>query len=373
MKQIIFLFALFGNLSAIHATSTNCVKIGLLGEFILPTGSTSQPFGEEILRGINVAQALSEKAERCTHIYKIDIANSVANIPGYIKKAARIGIRIFIGLGTSEQAVMAVSSLDETGSVLFTPTASSNDLSLRSNRTIMLFPRNADIAKTLAQEAKRRGFKKVIAAYAKNNIYSSDIYNDFKKYFSDNRHVVLPIALRSGAATAEPIASLIQKNPDYDAIFLPLFELDVARILSGLAASHTPVKKIIATDAWGTYSYVISKLASMVNLKGLQPEIYSPSIGNPINRRFVRAYKAKYRRLPSDLAAFSFDSYRLALKMITVCLADPSQWDVLHCLKASLPFHSTTGSISTAQKGALNREVKFKDIDISPKNSGLSQ
>src|SRR5581483_1033854 len=141
--------------------------------------------------------------------------------------------------------MMALGALDKTKSVLLTPTASSDLLIQKSNRAILLFPRNSEIASKLAFEAKKHGYKKVIAAYARNSVYSTDIFNEFKKDFTDRYHRLIPVKVRAGTANPDVVGDLIRKNQDYDAIFLPLFELDVARILSGLAAAHIRIKCVI--------------------------------------------------------------------------------------------------------------------------------
>lgn len=76
--------------------ASECLKVGLLGEFTRPTGSTLQPFGQEILRGIDLAQVASKKSPVCVKVSEIDIENSIANIPGHIERAAKDGINVFI-------------------------------------------------------------------------------------------------------------------------------------------------------------------------------------------------------------------------------------------------------------------------------------
>lgn len=364
MKKRAHILVLTCLLFAKQAPASQCMKVGLLGEFTRPTGSTRQPFGQEILRGIELGKLYSKDSSVCVDVSAIDIENSIANIPGHIERAAKNGINVFIGLGISEQALLAKESLDRTRSVLLTPTASSNQLTIKSNRTILLFPKSSEIANKLAMESKKRGYKKVIAVYASNNIYSSEFLSEFSKHFADHKHSLISIGVRAGAATADDLIEQILKNQDYDAIFLPLFEIDVARILAGLARSHMQTREVIGADSWGTYAEVVSHLANIRYMKGIQPEIYSPTFENKVNQVFVKIYQGQYRGLPTDLAAFSFDALRLAKRMAELCGVDATKWSVNSCAKSALPLDSTTGLISKIDNGALKRDVNIKAINI---------
>lgn len=88
--------------------------------------------------------------------------NSLANISGHIKSANKKGIHVFLGLGTSDQALVAIKTLNETRSILITPTASSDEIAQRSDRVVMLYPRNSQFAFSLAESAKKRGYKKIL-------------------------------------------------------------------------------------------------------------------------------------------------------------------------------------------------------------------
>lgn len=171
-----------------HAGAAECrhVTVGVLGEFRRPTAGTTQPFGAEIEKGarLGLEQMAAAEASVCLHIELFDIANSIANIPDIIRSASREkGVRYFLGLGNSDQALGAGDALRETRSVLFTPTASSEALVDGDRRTVLLFPRNGQIAGFLAAQARKRGIKSVSVIYGKNSVYSRDMAELFTRDF----------------------------------------------------------------------------------------------------------------------------------------------------------------------------------------------
>lgn len=288
----------------------DCTKIGVLGEFSTTTSRTSYPYGQEIYRGLEIGKSLNTR--KCFDLVKIDINNNIANIDGLIRKnAAELGIKFFIGLGTSEQAHAALNAIDATGSVLVTPTATDDELLARSKNIILLSPPNSELVKKIVQETKSRGIRKIALIYGGNNVYSQSM----TKFFEDEAkkaglEITYKAAIRIGRSTK--IEGLdINKIKGADALFLPIFEHDVIKVLGHLYKQNALIK-VIGTDSWGSDSKIISTLPDFVKKYILfSVTSYNPALEEVSGNSFYKTYLKRYGTTPMDIAAFSFEALNL--------------------------------------------------------------
>lgn len=333
-----------------------CTPIGLLGEFRTSTGIDSQPFGDEIKHGAEVAQAYlaQQPAHRCMQTTLIDINNSLANVDGHIRQAAQNGVRFFVGLGATAEAMAARRALIDTNSILITPTASSDELLTPDGRTILLYPTSSDIAAMLAEKARRQGIERVLVIYATNNPYSRHMAQLFEKlFFEHGGTIASSFGVRTGRISLTPFTSSIHEK-SYTHVFLPLFELDAAKTI--LELRHIGrMPHFIASDAWGTYSQILSGLLNGQRITAIAPVIYDPAHPSMLNRYLVKEFGRRYGRKPTDLGAFTFESILLLDAMLQQC---PNRMDhaaLLQCISRLLPRESTSGLISRAEGLSLKR------------------
>lgn len=342
-----------------------CTTIALVGEFKTPSGSLSQPFGDEIRRGAELATAyLTQRPDaRCLRLTQIDINNSIANIDGHIREAAQRGIRFFVGLGTTDEALAAQRAIIETGSTLVTPTASSDELLVEKGRTILLYPTNSDIAVRLAEEARRRGVERVLVLYAENKRYSTHLSKAFEREFTARGGTIAgAVGLRAGRISLDASIDRI-KRLSFTHIFLPLFELDAAKAILSLR-QHGIDSTFIASDSWGTYSTVISNLVRPQSVRALAPVIYSASSANALNSFVTDEYRKRYGKRPTDLGAFSFDAVLLIEAILRRCSPETLASQLDQCLTSLLPFESTTGPIQRAAGLALKRQLAVQEFSL---------
>jgi ABC-type branched-subunit amino acid transport system substrate-binding protein len=229
------LLALIALVPAPRAVGADCVQVGVLGEFKRPTAQTGEVFGTVMRRGVDLgAKALAETpGSGCFKVHDIDFDNSVANIGDVIRSAVRQwGIRYFIGLGTSDQVHAALPALKETGALLFTPTATDDDLNDRANRIVMMFPRNSQMAGAMAAAAAKQGIREVVTVYAENSRFSANMAAEFRESLKrSGGKVVREIAVRTGKVDLEPLLVELRKQP-FTHVFAPLYEMDAAQTVS---------------------------------------------------------------------------------------------------------------------------------------------
>ncbi len=341
-----------------------CMKIGILGEFKTATGKTTSPFGIDIRNGVSLGiQRLKRSGEAvCFEPVEIDINNSISNIPDLIRRAVtQDNVRLFLGLGTSDQALMAADALRDTKSILITPTASSEALVGPAKREIMMFPRNSRIAETMARESWRQGHRAVAIISAANSKYSSDMAENFALALKrQGGRIVEYISTHNADLDAADVERIRVAKPD--AIFMPLFELDVVRVLSLLDSSrYMPI--IIGTDSWGNTSEIIREMARNISFRAILPRIYSTDLKTTENLSLMQLAKDAKRYKIGDLSAFSYEGVLLYNKMLKTCggiekvVGAPQD-----CLRKSLPFQATTGTIASTSFLSLNRPIQIRTL-----------
>lgn len=363
LPKIVTLFTLFMIAGTCFAGEEPCLKVGLIGEFERATSRTALPFGSEIRRGATIAvrEMVGKKSKICTKLEIVDIKNTLANIPDAINKAYKEKhIRIFLGMGTSDQALVAQRSLKDLDALLFTPTASSDDLNGENKKTVMLFPTNSMIAGELAKEAIRKGIKSLAIVYGENSKYSVDISQAFEAtYRKLGGRVTIKIPLRLGKISKKELQKLASMAPQY--VLLPLYELDAARVIAYLYQSRIPVK-YVGTDSWGTYSEVLKRFTGNVPIHAFFPVIYSPQAPNTINKQFVSKYHKNTGKFPTDLAAFSYDGIKLINRLLSVCSLNRAVRDTSNCLRRALPMDTITGSVRSVYHSSIQRAIQVRNF-----------
>ncbi len=346
----------------LFAQDQRCIRIGLLGEFERKTGSFSQPFGKEILRGSEIALKEKSGDGKCIKFEKLDINNSLANIDGLIRKASESGIQIFLGLGTSDQSLAAIEALSQTDSLLITPTASSDLLIQKQSHTILMFPTNSVIAGAISKELHRMGVKSVLSIYSNHNAYSKNMNQEFRTAFKESGGKMREISVRAGRVDLTGHLQYIKsKRNEY--IFLPLFELDAAKVIAQISRSGIKAK-YIGADSWGTYSTVIKNLLKSSAIIATIPQIYDPGSRAHQNVKFISRYKNNFGELPSDLAAFSYDGANLAFRILENCPFTEVNNKLRACISNLYNIQTTMGKVQINSTLQVRRtdSIKFTNL-----------
>ena len=346
------------------AKSPACTKIGILGEFKSLTRGFYQHFGTETRRGAEIAVSwLNQKNAHsvCFEFENFETDNSVANLPRILRNAAAKGFRLFIGLGISDQAMGAKKVLEETGSILISPTASSTELLGAQGRIIVVYPTNQIIGHSLAQHARSRGIQKILSVYVSRGRYSEDMHRHFSDEFIRGGGALEAISIRPHNSNFFEVVETIKKN-NFAFVFAPLFEVDAARLIAAVAR-HSENIEYVGTDSWGTYSKVIRRLVKNEKLKAMVPKIYDPDFKSAENQYLVSEFaKVNGSKLPTDLVAFSFDSLLIAHSLTQNCPKLTSKTNVATCLSRSLPIASTMGPLKAHENLSIKREIQTKMI-----------
>lgn len=299
----------------------------------------------------------------CFDFEPFETENSVANVAGLIRLGASKGIRIFIGLGISDQALGAQKALEETSSLLISPTATSTEiLTAGTNRSILVYPTNQVIAYALAREARKRGLQKIVSAFNPQSRYGQDMNAHFVAEFQKLGGTIVSIEVPPGARNSQEVLDALKKL-GAGVVFVPMFEVEAARLISRIVKANVNIE-FIGTDAWGTDSQIIRRLVRNSQSRAFVPEIYSPSKTLVSNRFLVSRYKNFSQKNPTDLVAYSFDSLLIANALLKSCrvgfLDSPS--GIEPCLQKIFPLEVSMGVLKGHKSLGILREVGIKNV-----------
>ncbi len=340
------------------------LKIGVLADLSRNLSGTNQPFGYEIENGVKLAGSyLSVHAGNTSVSYEVfDISGTNANIPTKIDEGMKKGIRFFIGLGSSDQAQIGKEAALGKNVVLITPTATSDTLVELKTNLVLISPRNSLIIADLVNYLIEQHIKTAGIVYAKNSIYSRNITEEFVKQFkSKGGEIEAVYPIRSGIGNIEDdlqrITELKSKN-----LFIPLYELDAAKTISYLQKNNLD-KFYIGTDAWGTYSQAIHLLVNSQELHAVYTQLYQPIGTTFISNWFLKNYKNTYKKMPTDLAAFSFDATLLASQINQRCgLQHIGEDGISGCLEKVKKFDGAGGVVGGFYLNSANRHAAIRTI-----------
>jgi branched-chain amino acid transport system substrate-binding protein len=350
MKIFLFFFSILSNI----AFSSECLKIGVIGEFQSANSRASFAYGTEMRRGIEIAKR--EIKSRCILTTEIDINNSISNIDGRIKKFSKeLGIKYFIGLGTSSQVHAAIEAINQTNTFLFSPTATDDSILSKSKHVFLISPTNKRMLFKILSELKNIGIKKASILYGANDIYSKSMAEGFQnnaQHFGID--VVYSKEIRTGRNSKLDSVEILNLNSS-DVLFLPVYELDVLRILGHLYKLGFN-KKIVGTDSWGSNSKILNAISKDVKRQLLfSTTAYLPSNNIVRNNNFFKKYIETYFIEPMDMSSFSYESLKLILLLDDKCI---KILDKNRCLKNFGKLDSTTGFITFSEEDrSFDREV----------------
>lgn len=364
MKQLAITLFICATSAAIAADKP-CVRVALLGEFKRATARTAQPYGQEIERGARIGYEYvlsKEEPLLCADFSTVDINNSVSNVgDSVVREYRERQISLFLGLGSSDQAIAAQEALKKTGTLLLTPTASSERLNVPGSRTIMLFPSNGRLAERIAEDtfATKAQKAKLAIFFGANSEYSRDIADRFETAArARGVQSIQKTALRLGGIKKSDLASTPK---DTTHVFLPLYELDTARALTHLM-EVIPNAQVLGTDSWGTVQRVLRRLLGPTRVHARIPSVYATEFETSENKMFFTSYRGSYGIDPTDLSAFSFDGILLLQKLLKTCGQKRLLETPESCLGSIFPIPLTTGIVRKSNRLAVDRPIPMKDF-----------
>ena len=301
-RSLRVLVAAMGCVAALHAGAQTPLKIGFLGTFSGPIGTIGQDQYDAFmlaveqrggkLGGIPV-QILKEDDQ-----FKPEVATQIVQ-----KLIERDNVSIITGL-TGSNIIMAVAApIIEKQVFLIGTNAGPSPLAGKACspfQYVVSFQVDA-LAENVGKYAADKGYKKAFLL-APNYQAGKDMLGGFKRYYKGivQEELYTPLSQLDFSTEISQIAS---NKPDAVFVFYP-GALGVNFVRQYQQAGLLKTIPLLSTGTIDGTSIPALKETALGALSG---HIWAPDVDNASSRQFVEAFEAKYKRIPSNIAAQGYD------------------------------------------------------------------
>lgn len=300
-----------------------------------------------------------------------DEANPEKTANAWKKLTSADKVNVIIGALTSK-CTLAITSLSQAKKIVQISTSSTNDTVTDAGDFIFRACYNDSFQGVVVAQFATETLKAKKAAilYDISNDYSVGLTDNFKaKFESLGGQIVATESYNTGDKDFNAQLTKI-KSAAPDAIFLPDYYNTVSLIAKQVRAQGMMVP-LLGADGWDE----ITNNAGDEALNGFYSNHYSPDSDDPAVRKFVDAYKAKYKQDPNALAALGYDTaYLVAEAIKNAGTASDSQ--KIRDAMAALDMKLVTGRIKFNEKrnpvksAVIVEVVKGADGKLTTKYAG---
>ncbi len=209
-----------------------------------------------------------------------------------------------------------------------------------------------DVAARFVWETLKK--KKVGLFYAAQDNYSSGLAASFKDRFKKlGGEIVVDKGFQKGETNFTTyLTELKSKEPEV--IFVPVYYNDMVQIARQAKQAGIPGTSFVGGDGWDSQELVDGAGAE---LEGAYfTNHYAPDVPWPNSAAFVTAFKAKYNREPTSLAAQGYDAAKLlfdAMKRAPVA----DREGIKTALAETKDFAGATGSLTIDKNHNANKPI----------------
>jgi len=341
------------------ANSSGDILIGEYGSMTGPTATFGQSSHEGLMLAIEQINAEGGVLGRKIKIISEDDQSKADEAVNAVQKLInRDGVVAIIGEVASKRSLAAGSVCQKYKVPMLSP-ASTNPEVTRTGDYIFRTCFTDDFqGKVNGQFALRRGWKNVAILTDVNNDYSKGLAHFFHEvYGQGGGNIVADESYREGDKDFKAQLTTIKgKNPD--AVFLPGYYTDVGLILRQARELGLNVP-FFGGDGWDSPDTLT--LGKVVDGCFFSNH-YSPEDPRPEVQQFLKAYEAKYNKVPDAMATLGYDAGRVMADAIRRAgKADPAA--IRDALAGTRDFAAASGIITidterNAKKPAVILEIR---------------
>lgn len=285
--------------------SSDTVKIG----GVAPLSGSVAVYGVECKNGIDLAieeinAAGGISGKKVEFVCEDDEGSPDKTVNAFKKLITKDGVKYVIGSLTSG-CTQAITTLAQASKVIqIAPAATAPAITDAGNyifRACFIDPFQGTVGGKFA--AENLNAKRAAVLYDGGNDYSVGLSENFQASFKANGGDI--VALESYSTGDKDFNAQLTKikNANPDLVYLPDYYGTVALIAKQLRAQgiNTP---IVGADGWDG----LSANAGEEVLNGYYSNHYAADSTEPVVQNFVKAFSAKYNKLPNSFAVLGYDS-----------------------------------------------------------------
>jgi branched-chain amino acid transport system substrate-binding protein len=328
-------------------------------------GAWGTGYGEMAQRGIELAveemnQQGGPDGRRVSVVFRddqadggqaADIAREFADNPNIVGVIGHL----------SSTAMVAAARVYDGQLAALSPSATSPDLSGASQWLFRLNPSDSMTGRKLGEMARGQLGKRRVAVIYDNTSYGRGLVEPFLSGLG-----IVPVALEpidpSGDSIAVNIASIAGRAPD---LIFAVGTVSGAPVLSALRSAGVTAP-VIAGDGWSG----IERTMDVHNLMIAVP--FSSTEDRADAKRFVAAFRARYKQEPDAYAALSYDATLALARAAAVGVTRTGTRDALASMRDTRGY--ATGPVRFSKTGdPIGRSMHLLRIDGVARSFGVMQ
>lgn len=355
-----FLFVLASSVSMSAAAKP--VRIGFMSGL---TGSDPNT-ARELVRGVEAfKKAKGNEIASQVQIEILDSQGSAEKTVSVMRKAYEEGIRIFVGLSSSNEAMAAAKFIAARDDALFmTPFATNPKVTQISNRVFRTCFDDHAQGEFLADFALKLKPKSIIIFENLESLYSQGLSQTFRtRLASLNPPAITPTTIKylpSDLEDEKLVKSLENAKPDL--VFIPDSAQSSAKIIKQVSAVH-PNVQYLGGDGWGGNVLFHAILPKEQKLSLRYSTYWHSEIQTAYNEAFKRAYsQAADGAIPTSGAALSYEALDIVFQALAHNNFKPDV-EKLRKYIGSSRFQGTTGVLQFKNEGTPKRKIVLMKLD----------
>jgi len=316
MKKSVFLLIILFLVFKVHA-DINPIKIGFIAGF-----SGSDPnTANELYKAVDIFFKHHPELKAKIRIEKIDNKGDVSETYKAIDSAFDKGIRLFVGIANSDEAIAASKIIQKRNGLLITPFATNPKVTEKKLNIFRVCYTDDQQGKFLAEFAKAH-FKdqKLLVLTNITSSYSLGLTESFLKHFDGNANQVTYSEPANEQKKLEQI--VVKEKPSL--IFIPDHITRASLLVRGLS-KVAPNAIYLGGDGFGGQKIFLSLLGDSKKITAYYSTHWHQEIKNRVNQEFINNYKKLFPGAdPTSGTALSLDALEiLALAIKNAGVADP--------------------------------------------------
>ena len=320
----------------------------LVGAYLSLSGEETQ-FGKDTQEGIDLATdevnaAGGVKGRKVKVLYEDDKSNAGEATQKVRQLIDRNKVVALLGEVASSRSLAGGLIANTSKIPMITP--SSTNVKVTEGREYVFRVCFTDDAQGVAAAefvAQKLGKKKVSILYAAQDPYSSGLAQSFRDTAKKlNLEIVADKGFQKGEKNFRTYLDQVTA-PKPDIIFAPIYYSDMVPIAQQAKEKNIPGSMFVGGDGWDSEDLLKGAGAEMEG--AYFTNHYAPDVPWENSKKFVTAYKERFKRDPSSLAAQGYDAARLLYDAMGRAAAiDPRA--IRDAIAATKGFQGATGTIT---------------------------